>query len=107
MEERGPRRSEQRRLDQEHALVYFQLVWNGSREPMQQALEALIMERQIEGEATFPPLVQKLIDRGELEGMRAGELKGQRDTLHPMIGCQTLRSGRSELCTADHVFAGL
>ncbi|WP_433929396.1 hypothetical protein AB3662_37415 [Sorangium cellulosum] len=81
------------RLDQEHAVVYFQLIWNGLREPMRQALEALVMERQIEGEATFPPFVQRLIDRGKLEGelkgmregelkgMREGELKGKRDTL--------------------------
>ncbi|XXT15534.1 hypothetical protein WME94_35325 [Sorangium sp. So ce429] len=38
------------RLDQEHAMVYFQLIWNGLREPMRQALEASVMERQIEGE---------------------------------------------------------
>ncbi|WP_437933815.1 hypothetical protein [Sorangium sp. So ce341] len=77
------------RLDQEHAMVYFQLIWDALREPMRQALEALVMERQIEGEATFPPFVQKLIDRGKLEGMREGklegmregELKGKRDTL--------------------------
>ncbi|WP_437807222.1 hypothetical protein [Sorangium sp. So ce1078] len=67
------------RLDQEHAMVYFQLIWNGLREPMRQALEALVMERQIEGEATFPPFVQKLIDRGKLEGIREGELKGIRE----------------------------
>ncbi|WP_438008113.1 hypothetical protein WME89_04990 [Sorangium sp. So ce321] len=35
------------------------------------------MERQIEGEATFPPFVQELIDRGKLEGIR----EGKRDTL--------------------------
>ncbi|WP_437721866.1 hypothetical protein [Sorangium sp. So ce861] len=67
------------RLDQEHAMVYFQLIWNGLREPMRQALEALVMERQIEGEATFPPFVQKLIDRGKLEGMREGKLEGMRE----------------------------
>ncbi|WP_437670633.1 hypothetical protein [Sorangium sp. So ce131] len=77
------------RLDQEHAAVYFQVIWNGLREPMRRALEALVMERQIEGEATFPSFVQKLIDRGKLEGIREGklegiregELKGKRDTL--------------------------
>ncbi|MGK4005243.1 hypothetical protein WMF31_21620 [Sorangium sp. So ce1036] len=77
------------RLDQEHAMVYFQLIWDGLRKPMQQALEALVMERQIEGEAKLPPFVQKLIDRGKLEGMRegklegmrAGELKGKKETL--------------------------
>ncbi|WP_437596432.1 hypothetical protein WMF28_28065 [Sorangium sp. So ce590] len=67
------------RLDQAHAMVYFQLIWNGLREPMRQALEVLVMERQIEGEATFPPFVQKLVDRGKLEGMREGELKGMRE----------------------------
>ncbi|WP_437949677.1 hypothetical protein WME98_01720 [Sorangium sp. So ce296] len=66
-------------LDQEHAMVYFQLIWNALREPMRQALEALVMERQIEGEATFPPFVQKLIDRGKLEGMREGKLEGIRE----------------------------
>ncbi|WP_434045090.1 MULTISPECIES: hypothetical protein [Sorangium] len=67
------------RLDQAHAMVYFQLIWNGLREPMRQAVEALVMERQIEGEATFPPFVQKLIDRGKLEGMREGKLEGMRE----------------------------
>ncbi|WP_437982859.1 hypothetical protein [Sorangium sp. So ce117] len=67
------------RLDQEHARVYFQVIWNGLREPMRRALEALVMERQIEGEATLPPFVQKLIDRGKLEGLREGELKGMRE----------------------------
>ncbi|WP_438015162.1 hypothetical protein WMF18_30345 [Sorangium sp. So ce315] len=67
------------RLDQAHAMVYFQVIWNGLREPMRQALEALVMERQIEGEATFPPSLQRLIDRGKLEGMREGELKGMRE----------------------------
>jgi hypothetical protein len=65
------------RLDHEHAAVYFQIVYNGLREPMQRALEALIMERQTEGKATFPPFVQKLIDRGTHEGKLEGELKGK------------------------------
>ncbi|WP_437275717.1 hypothetical protein WME90_31315 [Sorangium sp. So ce375] len=67
------------RLDQEHAAVYFHVIWNGLREPMRRALEALVMERQIEGEATFPPFVQKLIDRGKLEGLREGKLDGLRE----------------------------
>jgi hypothetical protein len=67
------------RLDQEHAAVYFQIIWNGLREPMRQALEALVMERQIEDKATFPPFVQKLIDRGKLEGIREGKLEGIRE----------------------------
>jgi hypothetical protein len=31
-------------LDREHAAVYFQIICNGLREPMQRALEALVME---------------------------------------------------------------
>jgi hypothetical protein len=30
-------------------MVYFQVIWSGLREPMRPALEALVMERQIEG----------------------------------------------------------
>ena len=61
------------RLDQEHAAVYFQIIYNALREPMQRALEALVMERQVEGKAVFPPFAQQLIDRGKLEG----ELRGR------------------------------
>ncbi|AUX47341.1 hypothetical protein SOCE26_088600 [Sorangium cellulosum] len=87
-------------LDQEHAAVYFQVIWNGLREPMRQALEALIMERQIEGEATFPPFVQKLIDRGKLEG----ELNGRRDTLLRLLARAGIaltenESARIQACT--------
>jgi len=73
------------RLDQEHAAAYFHIVYSALREPMQRALEALIMERQTEAKATFPPFVQQLIDRGlregKLDGLREGELKGKRDAL--------------------------
>lgn len=62
---------------------YFQIVWQMLREPVQRALETLVMERQTEGKATFPPFAQQLIDRGfregELKGLRDGELKGWRD----------------------------
>lgn len=56
------------RLDQEHAAVYFQIVYDALREPMRRALEALVMERQSQGKATFPPFAQQLIDRGKTEG---------------------------------------
>ena len=49
------------RLDREHAAVYFQILWKVLQEPMRRALETLIMERQIEGKATFPPFAQQLI----------------------------------------------
>lgn len=55
------------RLDQEHAAVHFQVIYNALREPMRRALEALVMERQIEGKAAFPPFAQQLIDRGRTE----------------------------------------
>jgi hypothetical protein len=65
------------RLDREHAAVYFQIIWNVLREPMQRALEALVMERQTEDKATFPPFAQQIFERG----LREGELKGLRDAL--------------------------
>ena len=65
------------RLDQEHAAVYFQIIWNVLREPMQRALEALVMERQTEGKVNFPPFAQKLIERG----FRDGKLDGLREAL--------------------------
>jgi hypothetical protein len=77
------------RLDREHAAVYFQVIWNALREPMRRALEALVMERQAEGETKFPPFVQRIVDRalhegklkGRLEGELKGRLEGKRDTL--------------------------
>jgi hypothetical protein len=59
-------------LDQEHAAAYFQMIYNGLREPMQRALEALAMERQSENKATFPPLMQRLIDSSKVDGVREG-----------------------------------
>ncbi|WP_437877280.1 hypothetical protein [Sorangium sp. So ce513] len=100
------------RLDQAHAMVYFQVIWNGLREPMRQALEALVMERQIEGEATFPPSLQRLMDRcklegvreGRLEGVREGRLAGKRDTLLRLLARAGIaltegESARVQACT--------
>jgi len=39
------------------------------------------MERQTEGKATFPPFAQRIFERGKLEGLNEGELKGLRDVL--------------------------
>jgi hypothetical protein len=64
-------------LDREHATVYFQIIYNALREPMRRAVEALIMERQTETKATFPPFIQRLIDEGELKGEIKGEIKGK------------------------------
>jgi hypothetical protein len=62
-------------LDQEHAAVYFQIIWSVLREPMQRALEALVMERQTEGKAQFPPFAQRIFDRGQAEGRTEGEAR--------------------------------
>ncbi|HVK64970.1 MAG TPA: hypothetical protein VM694_10860, partial [Polyangium sp.] len=47
------------------------------REPMRRALEVLIMQRQSEGKATFPPFAQQIFDRGMHEGELKGELRGK------------------------------
>ncbi len=44
------------RLDREHAAVYFQIIWNGLREPLRQAMEELVMDRQILDKVSFPRL---------------------------------------------------
>ena len=68
-----------------HAAVYFQIIWDVLREPMQRALEALVMQRQTEGQTHFPPFAQQIFERGVREGVRdgeiRGELKGKRDAL--------------------------
>ncbi len=65
------------RLDREHAAAYFQMIYNMLREPVQRALEALVMERQSKNEATFPPFMQRFIDEGELRGELKGKLEGR------------------------------
>ena len=78
------------RLDPEQAMVYFQIIYDALREPLQRALEALVMERQTEGKATFLPFAQKIFERGKLEGERKGELKGElkgkREVLLRLLG---------------------
>ncbi|WP_437927298.1 hypothetical protein WMF37_51155 [Sorangium sp. So ce291] len=54
------------------------------------------MERQIEGEAAFPPFVQKLIDRGKLDGMREGKLDGKRDTRLRLLARAGIVLGKNE-----------
>ena len=56
------------RLDPQHAAVYFQIIWNVLREPMQRALQELVMERQTQGKVEFPPFIQQIADRSELKG---------------------------------------
>jgi hypothetical protein len=51
------------------------------------ALESLIMDRQTEGKATFPPFAQKLIDRGKLEG----RLEEKHETLLRLVARAGIR----------------
>jgi hypothetical protein len=67
------------RLDREHAAVYFQIIWDMLREPMQRALQELVMERQVEGKVTYPPFVQQIFEQGVLEGVEKGKLDGLRE----------------------------
>ncbi len=70
------------RLDVEHAAVYFQVIYNVLREPMRRALEALVvMQRQTENKAPFPPLMQRLID----ESVHKAELDGKRSALFRLV----------------------
>ncbi|MEP7121253.1 MAG: hypothetical protein ABJE95_10100 [Byssovorax sp.] len=73
------------RFDEEHAAVYFQIVYTGLREPMR---KAWVMERQAQAKATFPPFAQALIDRGKLEGKIKGKLEATRDVL--LLACADL-----------------
>lgn len=85
------------RLDREHAAVYFQIIWDVLREPMQRALEALVMERQTEGKIEFPPFAQRIFERGvhegKLDGLREGELKGKLDGLREALFRLLARAG--------------
>jgi hypothetical protein len=71
------------RLDQEHWAVYFQMLWKVLREPMQRALEALVMQGQVEGGVPLPAFLEKMLEaralEAKLEGLRDGEIKGLRD----------------------------
>ena len=66
-------------VDREHAAAYFQMIYTMLREPMRRALEALVMQQQMENKTTWIPFIQRFIDEGELKGLREGELKGLRE----------------------------
>ena len=78
------------RIDQEHAAVYFEIVYTVLREPMQRAMEKLIMERQKETSEAIPEFAQMLMRigerTGELKGELKGKLEGKREVLLRLIG---------------------
>jgi hypothetical protein len=94
------------RLDQEHGWVYFEVIWNVLRGPMRQVLEALIMEGQTEGKATFPPFMQRLIEEGELRGRRDGKLESLREVLLRLVaraGLTLTEGDRARIQTCEDV----
>ena len=65
------------RLDPERAAVYSHLIYESLREPLQRALEALVMKPQSQGAVKFPPFMQRVFEEGELKGERRGKLEGK------------------------------
>jgi hypothetical protein len=70
------------RLDREHAAVYFQVIWNALRDPMQKGLEALVMARKTEGEGTLLPSQPWLIDVGKRAEAAAARARAVLTVLH-------------------------
>jgi hypothetical protein len=74
-------------LDRELAMVYFQILWNVLRGPMQQALMGLVMEQRVDRglDSFFDEVVNVarrviLID-AEAKGRREGEVKTVREKI--------------------------
>ena len=80
----------------EHAVVYFQMVYDVLQKPIRQALEAMVMERMTGEKATFPPFAQALIERGMLEGKREGKLEGKREALVEFLKCAGIATTKTE-----------
>ena len=68
-------------LDQERALVYYELLWRVLREPIRAALRRIAMEPEKAAfEFTFlKEFNPQLYQQGKTEGFRDGETKGLRD----------------------------
>lgn len=64
-------------LDPEHAAVYFYIIYNALRAPLQKAMEKLIMERRTELRDNLPPFLQQFKMEGKLEGKLEGRLEGR------------------------------
>jgi len=66
-------------LDQEHAMVYYQILWNVLREPMRKALWRLVMENRTE--QPFPPYAKGFVEYGFRDGEVKGEVKAVREKI--------------------------
>ncbi len=70
-------------LDRELAMMYFQILWNVLREPMQKVLKGLVMENRTETEPriwVYEQILRELFLRdAEVKGFHDGEVKGFQD----------------------------
>jgi hypothetical protein len=82
-------------LDRDHAAVYFEIIWNVLREPMQRALEKLVMEKQVRREVKFPPFIQVLVEKGFHDGKLIGEATGEAKGLREAVLRGVKRRGLS------------
>lgn len=84
------------RLDPKHGAVYFQIIYTALREPLQRAMERLVMERQAEHESELPPFLQQYRLEGRLEGSRAALLRLMQRAGIPLTEAER---ARVETCT--------
>ncbi len=64
-------------LDTDLAAVYFEVIWRGLREPMQKALEVLLMQRQVRRVAHMPPFIEAM----KSQAFHDGEVKAIREKI--------------------------
>jgi hypothetical protein len=81
----------------ELAKLFFNVVYNHVREPLKRAIEAMLMEQNIESsDGELPGWAQALIKRGmiagERNGERNGELRGELKATRSMLQRQLKRA---------------
>ena len=69
-----------RGIDREHAMVYYQIIWNVLRGSMQSILQQLVVARETGKVDELPEFMQELISLGfhdgEVKGFQDGEVTG-------------------------------
>lgn len=68
-------------LDRELAMMYFQILWNVLRKPMQQVLKGLVMENRTETNQELWAYEQCWMQCGFREGEVKGEIKAVRENI--------------------------
>ena len=59
-----------RRVDREHAMVYFHILYEALREPMQRAMKAVAMEQQTEEETGFDEFMREVWEHYRVRDLR-------------------------------------